>query len=108
MGLKYMHHYIKNGKPFQSPSPIFYFAWVYGNGSTTFGMHGTEADYAESCKNDPWQDTEPRNIVEKKLVPEVGQSILSEDDEITVSEFDVAPVVEVEAPVVEPVVEDSQ
>ena len=23
-----MHHYIKNGKPFDSPDPIYYFEWI--------------------------------------------------------------------------------
>ena len=40
-----MHHYIKDGKPFESETPLYYFAWVYGHGHVTFGMHGSEVEY---------------------------------------------------------------
>ena len=62
-----MHHYIKNGRPFQSNDPIFFYEWVYGAGHVTFGMHGTELEYAQHCDCDAWPD---RKLVRKEAVPE--------------------------------------
>ena len=45
-----MHHYIKNGKPFDSPDPIYYFEWIVQNGTVSFGFHGTESEYNEHCE----------------------------------------------------------
>jgi hypothetical protein len=61
-----MHYYIKNGKSFASEHPIYYFEWVYGNGQTTFGMHGTETEYSEDADSDPCPD--------RKLVRQVPVS----------------------------------
>lgn len=67
-----MHHYIKNGKPFQSETPLFYFGWVYGTGHVEFGLHGTEADYAASRATDDTEGWGERNLIHKRLIPEVS------------------------------------
>ena len=47
-----MYHYIKNGKHFASEEPIYYFEWVYGDSHVSFGMHGTEAEYAAKVEEE--------------------------------------------------------
>lgn len=64
-----MHHYIKNGKPFASTEPLYYFEWVYGGGNVVFGFHGTEAEYAVEVERDKSSN---RRLTKKTLVPEVS------------------------------------
>ena len=62
-----MYHYVKNGKPFQSETPLYYFKWVYGNSYIEFGMHGTEAEYKKSCEKD---DRKDRKLIKKDKLEE--------------------------------------
>jgi hypothetical protein len=48
-----MYSYIKNGKPFESAVPLYFFEWKYEGGSVYFGLHGSEDEYEESWKRDP-------------------------------------------------------
>ncbi len=63
-----MHHYIKNGKPFASKEPIYFFEWVYGTGHVKFGKHCTQAEYDLDRDCDAWGG---RTIVREELVQEV-------------------------------------
>lgn len=65
-----MPHYIKNGKRFFSKEPIYWFEWVYGTGKTTFGLHGTQAEYDLDCDCDTYP--EPRRLINKVPVPETA------------------------------------
>jgi len=44
------YHYIKNGKPFQSPEPLFSFIWTCGEkGTAEFGTIETQSEYDAEC-----------------------------------------------------------
>lgn len=69
-----MHHYVKNGKPFESELPIYYFEWIYGNCGSAFGMFGTKEEYNARCVLDKDKDLKwEKKLIKKELVKETNK-----------------------------------
>lgn len=62
--------YIKNGKPFVSDEPIYFFEWIYKGGSVSFGMHGTQKEYETATALD--KNGMDRKLRLKRPVPEIA------------------------------------
>ena len=74
---KRLYRYEKNGKPYISDAPLFYFEWSYGPMRAIFGMHGTQAEWdakgviAKYESNNPAAWVDERHLISKKPMQEI-------------------------------------